>query len=282
MRSVLVTGGSGFFGRAFINRLLASDTGPDRICIFSRDEVKQAQMALALGNDPRLRFFLGCVRDRDRLRRAMSGVEVVVHAAALKRIEVGHFNPDEMVRTNVIGAMNVIEAAHDAKVGRVVFLSTDKAYQPVSPYGQTKALAESLFLAANRTHGHGPRYSVTRYGNVAGSTGSVIPTWRAAIESGAPLNVSDPDVTRFWMYDHEAVDLVLSTIREMNEDIAIPVLPAYRLGDLARAIVPADYPVTVTGLGVFEKKHESMSDKLCSETARRMTVDELSEALENV
>lgn len=280
MRSILITGGSGFFGRAFVNRLLASDAGPDRICIYSRDEVKQSRMAAELGHDERLRFFIGDVRDKDRLRRAMSGVEVVVHAAALKRIEAAHWNPDEVVKTNVLGSMNVIDAAHDARVGRVVFLSTDKAYQPVSPYGQTKALAESLFMAANRTHAHGPRYSCTRYGNVTGSTGSVIPVWRNCIATGDRVRMTDPEATRFWMWDHEACDLVLDTIRRMPDTIAVPVLPAYRLGDLAEAMDIKD--PEIVGLPGWEKKFESMSADLHSNEARRMSVDELREALKNV
>lgn len=295
MRSVLITGGSGFFGRAFVKRLLEMANEPlvmmgsgrlmafsapppvERICIFSRGEAQQAAMARDFGNDERLRFFIGDVRDPDRLRRAMQGCDVVVHAAALKRIEVGHYNPDEMVKTNVIGAMNVIESADRAKVSKVVFLSSDKAYQPVSPYGQTKALAESLFLAANRTHAHGPRYATTRYGNVWLSTGSVVPTWKAALARGGVPKITDPEATRFFMTSAEAVDLVLRTIETMPDDPAIPALPAYRLGDLAEAMDIGT--LEHVGLGTFEKKHENMCEDLCSVDARRMTVDELREAL---
>ncbi len=276
MRSVLITGGSGSFGNAFARRLL-QHSRPDRIVIFSRGELAQDRMAKELApHDPqgRLRFFIGDVRDRDRLRRAFEGVEVVVHAAALKRIEVGAQNPSEMVKTNIGGAMNVIEAAHDAGVTKVVALSTDKAFQPVSPYGQSKALAETLFLNANNTRGaNGSIYAVTRYGNVAGSSGSVIPTWRKALETGDTVNVTDPDCTRFFMWMDEAIDLVLSTIFNMKGgELNIPTLPAYRLGDLAEAM---GAKMEVTGLPAFEKLHESMDATHCSESARRLSVPDL-------
>src|SRR3990167_10046489 len=211
MKSVLITGGTGSFGRAFTSRLLKDNT-VERICIYSHSEHTQAEMRESL-NDERLRWFIGDVRDRDRLRRAMEGVDIVVHAAALKRIEVGQYNPVEMIKTNILGAIYVIEAAMDAKVRKVVALSTDKAYQPISPYGQSKALMESLILAANNTVGpEGPRFSVTRYGNVAGSNGSVIPLWRSQLASGKTVSLTDPGCTRFWMTMAEAIDLVLSTI----------------------------------------------------------------------
>jgi UDP-N-acetylglucosamine 4,6-dehydratase/5-epimerase len=278
VRSVLITGGSGSFGRAFVRRLLSSSV--DRICIYSRGEHAQASMRAEFGNDSRLRWMIGDVRDQDRLRRAMRGVDTVIHAAALKRIEVGQENPSEMARTNVEGAMNVIAAASKEAVEKIVALSTDKAYQPISPYGQTKALAESLFLAANREYGW-PKCSVTRYGNVAGSAGSVIPVWRAAIAAGAEPKITDPDCTRFWMTMDEAVSLVSDTARTMRGgELAIPVLPAYRLGDLAEAIGARSF-ISV-GLPSWEKKHEGMSDELRSDTARRMSVDELKEALTHV
>jgi UDP-N-acetylglucosamine 4,6-dehydratase len=174
MQSILITGGSGSFGTAFTRRLL-EDKLAERICIFSRGEHRQAEMAKEFNNDPRLRFFIGDVRDRWRLARAMDGCDVVVHAAALKRIETAHYNPSEVVLTNVHGAMNVIEAAKDVGVQKVVALSTDKAFQPISPYGQSKAIAESLFRAAN---GNRTKFAVIRYGNVWKSAGSVVPTWQ--------------------------------------------------------------------------------------------------------
>ncbi len=279
MRSVLVTGGTGSFGRAFVPRVLG--LGAERVCVFSRSEHTQAAMRDEYNEDERLRWFIGDVRDRDRLRRAMEGIETIVHAAALKRIEVGHYNPIEMVKTNVLGAINVIEAAQDAGVEKVVGLSSDKAYQPVSPYGTSKALAESLLLAANNTRGKsGPIFAVCRYGNVAGSAGSVIPKWREILKSVATVPVTDPDCTRFWMTMGEAVDLVTHTIETMRGgEMVIPKLPAYRLEDLVDAMGAT---MDIRGLNGFEKKHEGMRDGLTSDMARRMTVDELRTGLEAI
>lgn len=275
MRSVLITGGTGFFGRAFVRRLLDGGLA-ERICIFSRSEHAQANMRAQFLNS-RLRFFVGDVRDRDRLTRAMEGCDTVIHAAALKRIEVGHYNPEEMIKTNVLGSMNVVEAAFDARVERTVFLSSDKAFEPVSPYGQSKALAESLFLSANERGG--PRFAVTRYGNVAGSTGSVIPTWRRILEQTSTVPVTDPEATRFWMRVEDAVDLVLDVIEDMPEEIAIPELPAFRIGDLAEAM---GAKMDVGGMNGFEKKHESMCETMCSQWAPRLSVAELREELETI
>lgn len=282
MKSVLITGGSGAFGTAFTRRLLITMPGePSRIVIFSRGEHRQAQLAYDFQLvDPkmRLRLFIGDVRDRDRLRRAMEGIEVVIHAAALKRIEVGAYNPLEVMKTNIIGAANVIEAATDAGVSKVIALSTDKAYQPVSPYGTSKAFAESLFIAANNTRGwSGPRFAVVRYGNVWGSTGSVVPTWKTILKTKDIVPVTDPDCTRFYMTMDEAVDLVLRTVTDMaGGEIVIPTLPAYRLGDLAEAM---SAKMNVRGLPEYEKLHESMAAGNSSDQARRMTVGELREAL---
>lgn len=278
--SLLITGGTGSFGRAFVRKALESSI--ERICIFSRGEHAQADMRAQYPpprhSEDRLRFFIGDVRDRDRLRRAMEGVSTVVHAAALKRIEVGHYNPVEMVKTNVMGAINVIEAAQDAGVKKVVALSSDKAYQPISPYGFSKAMAESLFLAANNARGRdGPIFAVTRYGNVAGSAGSVIPKWREILKTGDTVPVTDPECTRFWMTMDEAVALVAETIETMKGgELMIPELPAYVLGDLAEAM---GAKMDVTGLNGFEKKHEGMKDGLTSDRVRRMSVGELKEGL---
>lgn len=276
--NILVTGGTGYFGRAFTNYHWLEC---ERLVIYSRDEAKQAAMRDKYPFEE-MRFMIGDVRDFQRLSRAMNGIDVVVHAAALKRIEVGHYNPDEMVKTNVIGTMNVIEAAMAAGVSKVVFLSSDKAYQPVSAYGQSKALAESLVLNANNISGiHGTRFAAVRYGNVANSTGSVIPRWRGMIAEGrTQVPVTDPDCTRFYMTARQAVDLVCETIESMTGgELAIPDLPAYRLGDLAEALGAEMY---VSGLPAHEKKHESMDDSRCSESARRMTVEELRRELANV
>lgn len=230
------------------------------------------------GDDPRMRWFIGDVRDQERLERAMQGVDLVLHCAALKRIELGYYAPDEMIKTNVLGTMNVIEAAAAAGVEKVLLVSSDKAYQPVSPYGQSKALAESLVLAANNVYPHGPRFAVVRYGNVWMSTGSVIPIWRAAVASREPLKLTDPECTRFFMTIDEACDLVLSTAKSMQGgELEVPDLPAYRLGDLLNAMCDGleTYPVLFAGLPKWEKLHESMDDKRSSEHARRMTVDEL-------
>lgn len=276
--SVLITGGSGFLGRALTKHLLAG--GIRRVRIYSRGEFAQARMAAEFQDD-RLGFFIGDVRDQDRLERAMQGIECVVHAAALKRIEVGAYNPDEMVKTNVIGSMNVIEAARRARVGKIVFVSSDKAYQPVSPYGQSKALAESLFLAVNRMN-LGPRVAVCRYGNVAGSTGSVIPLWRQQIAAGEPITIRGMDTTRFWMTIDQAVELVVRAI-DSWEEMLIPELPAYRLQDLAEAMGCVDgYPRYYTDPDSWEKRHECMGPYNCSDGARKMTVEEIEEALKHV
>ena len=279
---VLITGGTGAFGQAFATRMLSwgGKTVFGKIAILSRNEYRQFVMSQDLKKlDPnaRLRFFIGGVRERDRLVRAMEGMKVVIHAAALKRIEVGFYNPIEMVKTNVLGTMNVIDAAIDAGVEKVVFLSSDKAYQPISPYGHSKALAEALVLASNNTAGGKTKFSVTRYGNVWRSTGSVVPVWESMIADGAKkVPVTDPDCTRFFMRMDEAVDLVLKAIKEMPNAPLIPELPAYRLGDLAEAM---GVDMEVNGLPAWEKKHESMGDGNSSDLARRMSVDELREAL---
>lgn len=282
--SILITGGSGSFGRAFTRHCLTADAA--RVRVFSRGEKAQAAMIEQFkdprefeGTDPRLGFFIGDVRDRERLRRAMQGVDIVIHAAALKRIEVGHYNPIEMVRTNIDGAINVVEAAIDAHVERVVALSTDKAYQPVSAYGYSKAMAECIF---RRAYTASTRFAVIRYGNVAGSDGSVIPIWRALKEAGyfcAP--VTDPDCTRFWMTMTEAVALVDHTCSNMiGGELIIPELPAYRVGTLATAMGLEAFPIT--GLPAWEKKHECMGPGKCSDTAHHMTRAELQEALQHV
>jgi UDP-N-acetylglucosamine 4,6-dehydratase len=277
MKSVLITGGTGSFGQAFAKRVLSN--GIERCVILSRGEHAQADMRERLSDD-RLRFFVGDVRDKDRLRRAFEGCDTVIHAAALKRIEVGAYDPIEMVKTNVIGTTNVIEAAIDAGVRRVVGLSSDKAWQPISPYGQTKALAESLLLNANNFAGkNGPKFVVTRYGNVAGSRGSVIPRWKEMKRQGInTVPVTDPDCTRFWMWMDEAVGLVLGAVKS-NTDMHIPKLPAYRLGDLASVL---GVKMDVKGLPAWEKKHEGMDFDNTSDVARRMDRDELAEAVAQI
>lgn len=273
MRGVLITGGTGYFAHGLVRRLLETAVF-DRICIYSRGEHAQAAMR-ELFSDSRLRFFIGDVRDERRLERAMHGCELVVHSAAIKRIEACHYNPGEMVKTNVVGTMNVIEAACDAGVTKVVALSSDKAYQPVSAYGQSKALAESLFLNQPKSK---TRYACVRYGNVWGSTGSVVPLWREMIARGAQsVPVTDPDCTRFYMTRDEAVGLVLDTAASMQGgELATPELPAYRLGDLAEAM---RVHMDVRGLNSWEKRHEAMGPNKSSDLASRMTIADLREAL---
>lgn len=272
MKSVLITGGSGFFGRGFAQKML--DVGVERVCIYSRSEYSQHLMRKEFGDDPRLRFFVGDVRDVTRLTRAMDGIDLVVHAAALKRVEVGEYDSAEMCKTNVVGSMNVIDAAIEAGVKKVVALSSDKACEPSNCYGATKLVSEKLFLAANNARGaNGPIFAVCRYGNVSGSTGSVIPRWR----SERVVTMTDPECTRFWMTLDQAVELVRSTADRMKGgELAIPHLPAYRLGDLADAM---GVVYVVTGLTTGEKMHESMCPGQSSENARRMSVEELKEAL---
>ncbi len=275
MKSILITGGTGAFGQAFTERLLR-DGLATRICIYSRSEYNQFCMKQRFKSDDRLRFFIGDVRDRDRLRRALDGVDVVVHAAALKRIEVGHYNPIEMVKTNILGAINVVEAAIEAKVKKVVALSTDKAFQPVSPYGYSKAMAESIFTAAREHHGN-TDFALCRYGNVWRSTGSIVPVWESMLEDGEThVPITDGECTRFFMLMSEAVQLVLDTIADMPREIAIPQLPAYRLGDLAQAMGAKTISI---GLPKWEKLHESMDEYNSSKFARRMTIEELKAAL---
>ena len=277
-RGILITGGSGYLARGLVRRLL--DDGIDRICLYSRGEYAQARMRAEFEDDQRLRWFIGDVRDQQRLEWAMDSVDSVIHAAALKRIEVGQYNPGEMVKTNVEGTQNVIEAARRAGVQKVLLVSSDKAFEPVSPYGLSKAMAENLVLAANEHSPYGPRFAVVRYGNVAGSTGSVIPTWREIMKAKPVVPVTDPDCTRFWMDRNEAVELVLRTLREMTGgEVEIPQLPAFRLGDLADAMGAL---MEVRGLSGFEKRHESMALGNSSDKAKRLSVPELRERLEVV
>lgn len=288
MRSILITGGAGYFGRAFVKRLLDWPNGlfatrTQRVCIYSRNEWNQAQMRSQLGDDPRLRWLIGDIRDQDRMRRAMHDVDVVIHAAALKRIETVEYNIMEAVATNVMGTENVVNAAIDAGVARAVLLSTDKACNPTTTYGMTKAVAERIFQ--NALHYAGPRrtrFTVCRYGNVAGSTGSVIPVWRNLMASGdtiVPMTL--PTATRFWMTVGQAIDLVAAAIVAGEPgQMMIPTLPAYALGDLAEAMGASGARRIAMGEG--EKEHEEMQPGHPSNEARRMTVEELMEALRHV
>lgn len=276
---VLITGGTGFLAKGLVRQLL--EDGCPRICIFSRGEFAQARMRREFNDDARLRWFIGDVRDRDRLERAMERVGAVIHAAALKRIEVGAYCPEEMIETNVRGSQNVIWAARRAGVERVLLVSSDKAFEPISPYGLSKAMAEYLFSTANDLSPYGPRFAVVRYGNVWKSTGSIVPTWAELLASGElEVPVTDPECSRFFMRLDEAVDLVLSTLKTMRGgELEVPELPAYWVGDLAAAMGAR---MNVIGLPDHEKRHEAMRPGLSSDRARRMSVDELRGALEQV
>ena len=277
---MLITG-AGSFAKAFVKRLL-EDREYHRICIFSRGEQNQMEMRAMFNNDPRLRFFLGDIRDRERLRVAMRGVKVVVHSAAIKDIASCYYNSTEAVKTNIDGTINVIDAAAEAGVQKMVTLSSDKAADPCSVYGTSKLMAEQLTLAANHTYGiQGPRYMAVRYGNITGSARSVVPKWREALAEGREICITDPDVTRFHMYQEQAVELVLETIYcGSTERAAIPELPAFRLADLAEAMGITD--AKIIGLPDYEKPHETMDGKVYSDQVRRLTISELKEILKRV
>lgn len=264
-RQILLTGGTGSFGRAFVRRLLAD--GEDvTIRIYSRDELKQYEMTREFGNDPRLRFCIGDVRDRDRLARAMYGVEWVVHAAALKQVDLCEYNPAEAVKTNILGGQNVIEAAIDAKVKRVVALSTDKAVNPVNLYGATKLCAEKLFVHGNAYAGpRDTRFACVRYGNVLGSRGSVVPLFLKQAPGGV-LTITDVRMTRFWITLRHAVELVKLVLAEMKSgEVFVPKIPSMRMTDLAHAIAP-EAMVKEIGMRPGEKLHEML---LSAEEAHR-------------
>lgn len=257
-KTVLVTGGTGSFGRHFC-RYLLENHHPRVIRIFSRGELKQHEMRQEFGDRGDLRFFIGDVRDPDRLRRAMEGVDFVVHAAAMKQVPACEYNPFEAVKTNVHGAQNVIDAAIDAGVKKVVALSTDKAVNPVNLYGATKLCSDKLFIQGNAYAGdRGTRFACVRYGNVIGSRGSVIPVFLRQRENGR-LTVTDPRMTRFWITLDGAVELVVRAFRHMEGgEIFVPKIPSMRIMDLARAIGP-DCEIEITGIRPGEKLHEALT-----------------------
>lgn len=252
----LITGGAGFFGRHMAAFLLALPQ-VDKVVIYSRGEYLQAKMREEVKND-RLRFLIGDVRDAVRLERAFQDIDVVIHAAALKRVEVGEYCPTEMVETNVNGTRNVIQAAQRAGVHKLVVLSSDKACSPLNAYGATKLVAEKLALAAHAEAPDSTQINVTRYGNVAGSTGSVIPTWRRQLAATGTIRVSDLAATRFWMSPSEAVDLVWYACNLAGGNLIVPTLKSYLLEDLALAMCPRGLEMNITGLSPGEKLHESM------------------------
>jgi len=264
--SVLVTGGTGSFGKAFIDALLA-EHNPRRVGVFSRDELKQYELKQRWGSDERVRFFLGDIRDRDRLITAMHGVDYVVHAAALKQVDTAEYDPMEYVKTNILGSENVIQAAMATGVRKVVALSTDKASSPVNLYGATKLTADKLFISSNHfSFARGTTFSVVRYGNVMGSRGSVIPLFRRLGEEGAPIPITDTRMTRFWITLPQAVDFVISCFDDMHGgELYVPRIPSMRVVDLAEAVAPG---CTIQEIGIRpgEKLHEEM---ISAEDARR-------------
>ena len=259
-KSILITGGTGSFGKAFVRTVLQRYPDIRRLVVFSRDELKQFEMAQAFPDTqyPAIRYFIGDVRDGERLRRAMEGIEVVIHAAALKQVPAAEYNPFECIKTNVLGAQNVIEACLDANVRRVVALSTDKAAAPINLYGATKLCSDKLFTAANNIKGHRDlRFSVVRYGNVMGSRGSVIPFFLERRKTGV-LPITDPAMTRFNISLQEGVDMVLWALENaLGGEIFVPKIPSYRVIDVARAVGPeCEFPVV--GIRPGEKIHEEM------------------------
>ncbi|MCG8565850.1 MAG: UDP-N-acetylglucosamine 4,6-dehydratase (inverting) [Desulfobacterales bacterium] len=255
---ILVTGGTGSFGKKFVD-MVFENYSPEKVIVFSRDELKQHEMRQKFPPTLPIRYFIGDVRDRDRLYRAFSDVDVVIHAAALKQVPAAEYNPFEAVKTNIIGAQNVIDAAIDSDVEKVVALSTDKAANPVNLYGATKLCSDKLFITGNSYAGkrHRTRFSVVRYGNVIGSRGSVVPLFRERVKQGV-LPVTDPRMTRFWITLEQAVQFVFQSLRDMaGGELFVPKLPSMNIMDLARAIGP-DCDIDVVGIRPGEKLHEVM------------------------
>ncbi|MBT9547223.1 MAG: UDP-N-acetylglucosamine 4,6-dehydratase (inverting) [Candidatus Sericytochromatia bacterium] len=255
--SILITGGTGSFGHAFVPMTLAK-FNPRRLVIFSRDEMKQWEMAKIYAGDPRVRFFIGDVRDKDRLERALDGIDFVVHAAATKIVPIAEYNPFECIKTNVNGAMNLIDACIDQRVKRVVALSTDKASSPANLYGASKLASDKLFVAGNSYSGlHKTSFSVVRYGNVMGSRGSVIPLFLSLAEQGE-LPITDPRMTRFMITLEQGVSLVWRAFEDMvGGEIYVKKIPSMKISDIAHAVSP-EARQKVIGIRPGEKLHEQM------------------------
>ena len=257
-KNILITGGTGSFGKKFI-KILLEKYKPNKVIVYSRDELKQFEMGQVY-NDPCMRYFIGDVRDRDRLMLAMKGVDYVVHAAALKQVPAAEYNPMECIKTNIMGAQNVIDACIVNNVEKVIALSTDKAANPINLYGATKLASDKLFTAANNIVGQGrTRFSVVRYGNVVGSRGSVVPFFKGLLERGATeLPVTDERMTRFWLKLEDGVEFVLKNFQRMQGgEIFIPKIPSMRILDLATAIAP-EAKIKIIGIRPGEKLHEVM------------------------
>lgn len=257
-KSILITGGTGSFGKQYIKAILAAYK-PKRLIVFSRDELKQFEMQQVF-NDPCMRYFIGDVRDLDRLQQAMNDVDYVIHAAALKQVPAAEYNPTECLKTNVHGAENVIRAAIDNEVSKVIALSTDKAANPINLYGASKLASDKLFVAANNmTGGHRTIFGVVRYGNVVGSRGSVVPFFRKLISEGSDhLPVTHEDMTRFWITLQQGVDFVLKNFERLQGgEIFVPKIPSVRVTDLATAMAP-ELEQKIIGIRPGEKLHEIM------------------------
>jgi UDP-N-acetylglucosamine 4,6-dehydratase len=267
-KTVLVTGGTGSFGKKFIS-VLQKEYSPERLIVFSRDELKQHEMRMSGFDQPNMRYFIGDVRDGERLRRAMQSVDVVVHAAALKQVPACEYNPKEAIKTNIMGTSNVIEAALDVGVTKVLALSTDKAVNPVNLYGATKLAAEKLAIQSNAyAGGRETRISCVRYGNVVGSRGSVVPTFYRLRSSGK-LTVTDDRMSRFWITLEQGVRFVIRCIEEMHGgEVFVPKIPSTTIIDLARVIAP-EAEIEIIGIRPGEKLHEV----LISEDEARSTVE---------
>lgn len=253
---ILITGGTGSLGKALVKALLHVNP-PDRLVVLSRDEWKQHEMRREFKH-PCMRYFIGDVRDRNRLYRAFDGIDIVIHAAAMKQVPTAEYNPFEAIKTNILGAQNVIDAAIDRKVKKIVALSSDKAVNPINLYGATKLCSDKLFVAANHYSGkHNTRFSVVRYGNVVGSRGSVIPLFKIQTARGT-LSITDKRMTRFWITLDKAADFVLECLEHMNGgEIFIPKIPSMRIRDLAYALCP-DCKLEEVGIRPGEKLHEVM------------------------
>lgn len=268
-KDILITGGTGSFGRK-CTKLILDNFKPNRLIILSRDELKQFEMQQEF-NDPCMRYFLGDVRDRDRLMRAFNGVDYVIHAAALKQVPAAEYNPMECIKTNIDGAANVIRACIDNNVKKVIALSTDKAANPANLYGATKLASDKLFIAANNMVGKKEtRFSVVRYGNVAGSRGSVVPFFRKLVSEGAKtIPITDPKMTRFWITLDAGVEFVFKNFQRMHGgETFVPKIPSMRIHDLAEALAPG-VPTQIIGIRPGEKIHELM----CPVDSAHLTVE---------
>jgi UDP-N-acetylglucosamine 4,6-dehydratase len=257
-KSILITGGTGSFGRKWVRNLL-THFEPRRLVVYSRDELKQSEMQQEF-DQPAMRYFIGDVRDGERLRTAMRGIDFVIHAAALKQVPAAEYNPMECIKTNIHGAENVIQAALEENVEKVIALSTDKAAQPINLYGATKLASDKLFIAANNmAGGHRTAFSVVRYGNVVGSRGSIVPLYNKLLADGTDhLPITDPRMTRFWISLQQGVEFVRKSFERMSGgEIFVPVIPSVRITDLAMAMAP-NLPTRVIGIRPGEKLHETM------------------------